>query len=46
MQLYFLVKKFQPDGEILDQSLLTYNNSNIGFKMQKIEILIGIFINH
>ena len=41
MQLEWLINRVEPSGEILDQSFLTYENTNIGFKIQIIESLIG-----
>ena len=38
MKLLCLIKKVHPDGEMLGQSLLTYDNSNIGFKNQKMKV--------
>ena len=46
MQLECLINKVHPAGEILDQSFLTSDHSNIGFKNPKIESPVRIFINH
>ena len=35
MQLEWLLNKVQPLGEIMDQSFLTYEDSNIRLKIEK-----------